>query len=69
MGIVATQGFYVDITEAFHVDLQQEVGDELQVIVAHREVIEQTKGMLMAIYGLDADQTFSDSSRSLTQSG
>ena len=26
-------GFYVDITEAFHADLQQEVGDELQVIV------------------------------------
>ena len=25
--IVATQGFYVDITEAFHADLQQEVGN------------------------------------------
>jgi PAS domain S-box-containing protein len=32
---VATRGFYIDITEAFHADLQQEVGDELQVIVAH----------------------------------
>jgi hypothetical protein len=32
--IVATQGFYVDVTEAFHADLQQEVGNELQVIVA-----------------------------------
>jgi hypothetical protein len=41
---VATRGFYIDITEAFHADLQQEVGDELQVIVAHREVIEQAKG-------------------------
>ena len=34
---VATQGFYVDVTEAFHADLQQEVGNELQVIVAHRD--------------------------------
>ena len=33
---VATRGFYVDVTEAFHADLQQEVGDELQVIVGHR---------------------------------
>ena len=48
--IVATQGFYVDVTEAFHADLQQEVGNELQVIVAHRAIIEQAKGMLMAIY-------------------
>ena len=55
---VATRGFYVDITEAFHADLQQEVGDELQVIVAHREVIEQAKGMLMAIYELDAESAF-----------
>ena len=56
---VATRGFYIDITEAFHADLQQEVGDELQVIVAHREVIEQAKGMLMAIYELDAEAAFS----------
>ncbi len=56
--IVATRGFYVDVTEAFRADLQQEVGDELQVIVAHRAVIEQAKGMLMAIYELDAESAF-----------
>jgi len=56
--IVATQGFYVDVTEAFHADLQQEVGNELQVIVAHRAVIEQAKGMLMVIYELDAESAF-----------
>jgi PAS domain S-box-containing protein len=56
--IVATRGFYVDVTEAFHADLQQEVGNELHVIVAHREVIEQAKGMLMAIYELDAESAF-----------
>jgi ANTAR domain/PAS fold len=56
---VATRGFYVDITEAFVTDLQQEVGDELQVIVAHREVIEQAKGMLMAVYAVSAEAAFS----------
>jgi PAS domain S-box-containing protein len=56
---VATRGFYVDITEAFHADLQQEVGDELQVIVSHRAIIEQAKGMLMAVYAVSAEAAFS----------
>jgi PAS domain S-box-containing protein len=57
--IVATRGFYVDVTEAFHADLQQDVGNELHVIVAHREVIEQAKGMLMAVYAVSAEAAFS----------
>jgi AmiR/NasT family two-component response regulator len=31
----------------------------LQVIVAHREVIEQAKGMLMAVYAVSAEAAFS----------
>lgn len=56
--IVATRGFYVDITESFNADLQQSISDELQVIGSHREVIDQAKGMLMVIYGLSADAAF-----------
>jgi PAS domain-containing protein len=56
--IVATRGFYVDVTKAFRADLQQEVGSALDVIVARRAVIEQAKGMLMAIYELDAESAF-----------
>lgn len=56
--ITATSGFYVDITEAFNVDLQQSVTSELQVIVSHREIIDQAKGMLMLIYDLSADAAF-----------
>jgi PAS domain S-box-containing protein len=48
--IVATRGFYIDITESFNTDLQQSITDELQIIVSHREVIDQAKGMLMVIY-------------------
>jgi len=55
---VASRGFYIDITESFRTDLQESISDELQVIVSHREVIDQAKGMLMAIYHLSADAAF-----------
>jgi PAS domain S-box-containing protein len=56
---VAIRGFYVDVTEAFDADLRQEVGDELQVIVRHRAIIEQAKGVLMAVYDVSAGAAFS----------
>ncbi len=56
--IVATRGFYIDVTESFNADLQQSITDRLQVIVAHREIIDQAKGMLMVIYRLSADAAF-----------
>jgi PAS domain S-box-containing protein len=56
--ITATSGFYIDITDSFNSDLQQSVTDQLQVIVPHREIIEQAKGMLMVTYQLNADAAF-----------
>jgi hypothetical protein len=56
--VVATRGFYIDITESFNADLQESISDKLEAIVSHREVIEQAKGMLMAIYQLNADAAF-----------
>lgn len=56
--ITATRGFYVDITAAFNTDLQNSVTHELQVIVPHREVIEQAKGMLMMTYQVSAEAAF-----------
>ncbi|MGO8848972.1 PAS and ANTAR domain-containing protein [Mycobacterium sp.] len=55
---VATRGFYIDITESFKADLQESINGELQVIVSHREVIDQAKGMLRVIYQLSADAAF-----------
>jgi hypothetical protein len=55
---VATQGFYVDITESVNDDLQRSISDELDVIVSHREIIDQAKGMLMVIYQLSAEAAF-----------
>jgi PAS domain S-box-containing protein len=56
--VVATRGFYVDVTRAVEEDVQRAVSEELEVIVAHRAVIEQAKGMLMAVYDLHADSAF-----------
>lgn len=56
--IVATRGVYVDVTDSFNVELQQSITEELDVIIAHREIIDQAKGMLMAIYRINADAAF-----------
>ena len=56
--IVATRGFYIDVTESLHAELEQAVSDKLQLIVAHREIIDQAKGMLMMTYQIDADAAF-----------
>ncbi|BBY29020.1 PAS and ANTAR domain-containing protein [Mycolicibacterium sediminis] len=55
----ATRGFYIDITASVDSEIQQTVSEELSVIVAHREVIDQAKGMLQLLYDLDADAAFS----------
>jgi hypothetical protein len=56
--VVATRGFYIDITEAYEAELQDALGEELQEIIAHRAVIEEAKGMLMVLYDRDADAAF-----------
>ncbi|MCP9276807.1 PAS and ANTAR domain-containing protein [Mycolicibacterium arenosum] len=56
--VVATRGFYIDITDSFDGDLQQSLSEELDVILAHREIIDLAKGMLMAVYRINADAAF-----------
>jgi PAS domain S-box-containing protein len=56
--VVATRGFYIDITDSFDTDLQRSVNDEMTVILEHRQVIDMAKGMLMAIYRIDAGAAF-----------
>lgn len=56
--VVATKGFYIDITEGLNAEFQQHLGEELGAIVAGRAVIDQAKGMLMAIYSLSEDAAF-----------
>jgi hypothetical protein len=55
---LATRGFYIDVTESLHAELEQAVTDKLHFIVAHREIIDQAKGMLMMAYQIDAAAAF-----------
>jgi ANTAR domain/PAS fold len=56
--VVATRGFYVDVTEALRDDVQRGIDEELDSIVAHRALIEQAKGMLMMVYDVTAEAAF-----------
>lgn len=55
--VIGTHGFYVDISPH-----QRHVDDEISAAVAeiaeNRAVIEQAKGMLMVVYGIDDDAAF-----------
>lgn len=56
--VVGTAGHYVDLTDTF-VETRQVVLDEaLPDLFEARAVIEQAKGILMAIYRVSADQAF-----------
>jgi PAS domain S-box-containing protein len=56
--VAATRGFYIDVTKSVEEAVQEGITEELEEIVAHRAVIEQAKGMLMAVYDLAADSAF-----------
>ena len=56
--VVATRGFYIDVTEAADADVQGAIGEELREIMARRELIEQAKGILMVLYRIDSDAAF-----------
>lgn len=56
--VIGTHGYYVDITptaESTHDDL---ITARVAEITKHRAVIEQAKGMLMVVYGVDAAAAF-----------
>jgi hypothetical protein len=55
--VVGTHGFYVDITPAEEAR-QDHLTAEVEKITKSRASIEQAKGMLMAIYGIDGDAAF-----------
>lgn len=53
-----TVGFYVDITDGFQADIQQEITAELALITQRRAAINQAIGMLMLRYALNPEQAF-----------
>ncbi|MBX9641983.1 MAG: PAS and ANTAR domain-containing protein [Mycobacteriaceae bacterium] len=53
--VIGTHGFYVDVSTAADQDV---VTERLAEIVQNRAGIEQAKGMLMLLYGIDGDAAF-----------
>lgn len=56
--VIGTQGFYVDVTPISEEVHQERVTEKLTEIAANRAGIDQAKGMLMLVYGIDADAAF-----------
>jgi len=55
-GVIGTHGFYVDVARRH--EQEQLVTAKLAEIAGNRAAIEQAKGMLMLIYGIDDDAAF-----------
>ena len=56
--VIGTHGYYVDITPSSDRVREDLISERVAEITEHRAVIEQAKGMLMLIYGLDDDAAF-----------
>ena len=55
---IGTHGYYVDITPSSDRAREDLISERVAEITEHRAIIEQAKGMLMLIYGLDDDAAF-----------
>ena len=55
--ILGIQGFYIDVTGSER-RAQERITERISQITTRRAIIEQAKGALMAIYGLDSDTAF-----------
>lgn len=56
--VIGTHGYYVDITPSSDRAHEDIISARLAEITEHRAVIEQAKGMLMLVYGLDDEAAF-----------
>lgn len=55
--VIGTQGFYIDVTPA-EAAVQARITEDVASVVERRAVIEQAKGMLELVYGLEDDAAF-----------
>lgn len=55
--VIGTYGFYIDVTPA-EAAYQNRISDGVADVTARRAVIEQAKGMIAVVYGLEEDAAF-----------
>jgi hypothetical protein len=56
--ILGTAGFYLDLSEEIGDEVRDGVDDAVAALAEARAVIEQAKGMLMAVYAISAQRAF-----------
>ncbi|MFQ6395375.1 PAS and ANTAR domain-containing protein [Nocardia sp. KC 131] len=56
--VIGTSGYYIDVTTTIAEHRRETLDDTLPELYAARAVIEQAKGALMLVYGLNAEQAF-----------
>ncbi|MCT7661137.1 PAS and ANTAR domain-containing protein [Mycobacterium deserti] len=56
--VVGTEGYYVDLTDTFTRTRREALDESLPELFASRAAIEQAKGALMLVYGVDAETAF-----------
>jgi ANTAR domain/PAS fold len=57
--VVGTAGYYIDLTHTLHENRQEVLDEALPKVVESRATIEQAKGALMLVYGINGEQAFS----------
>ncbi len=56
--VVGARGYLIDVSETLEENRQEILDDTLPELVESRAVIEQAKGVLMLVYGINAEQAF-----------
>src|ERR1044071_5670110 len=56
--VVGTEGYYVDLTDTFDQTRRQTLDASLPELLESRATIEQAKGAVMLVYGIDANAAF-----------
>lgn len=57
--VVGTRGYYIDVTETLDENRQEVLDETLPKVIEARAVIEQAKGALRLVYGINDEQAFS----------
>ena len=56
--VVQVHGYFIDVTESGRLQVQEEAQEAVRRSAESRAVIEQAKGALVAVFGIDADSAF-----------
>lgn len=56
--VAGTEGYYIDMTDTFEAARRDALTDALPDVFAARAAIEQAKGAIMLVYGIDAERAF-----------